>query len=248
MAYLQIYNQDIATSIVGGMLFPNHTAKAHAAASSILASGPLRSYCAEYGSLSAEQWLSVTESLVRGNFSDEIEHRYYVGGVVGQIVKTLWSLICRDPASASWKKAMRIVEDHIAIHGGKTGFSTFHRQLQEMKSCLHLWGAVAIRKDIFGRMWLADPSIGYDGFMDANCFLAESEILLRELLTWNEKFKMHSQHLEADHIRAWDGWQAPELRSHWPKTGIIPRLMPSVYIPPARKRGRRKMGNGVPRH
>lgn len=245
MPVLPIFNQDIATSIIGVMHFPNDIAKANAVASSILASGPLHRYRAEGGSLKDDEWLSLIESLAQGNFADEIKENYYIGSAVGQLAKTLWSLICRDPTSASWKKAMRIVEDCVVSQGGDAGFSTFHRSLKVMKPCLHLWGAHTIRREIFGKMWLADPSIGYDGFTDAKCFLMESEILLGQLLKWNDKFKMQSRHLDADHIRVWDNWEVPVLQPHWPKTGRVPFLEPSVNIPPDRKRGRRKKTKGV---
>jgi hypothetical protein len=242
---IPVFNDELATSVRSIIVFPNDLAKAEAYASWMLLRGtshlnrssPVKEFLKEGYQIDplAVADLSQRAAEHAESYKDAIRASHD-GTVVGEIIKTLWALICTDPHTASMNIAMPTVENYAAANGLKTGVSTMHAYLGEFRKVLHLLGAWSIR----GRRFTTDTAVGYDGINDLYSFLAESEKLLRELKNWATTSGSHHQHLSGDDFyRVPSDWWPPERQTGWPKTGGIPDIKVHAGIVPAhRKRGR----------
>jgi hypothetical protein len=182
--------------------------------------------------ISSAQQISLFDAFGRDLSNREIETQKLHGQRAGEVVKTLWALICSRPDIASWDSAIWVVEEGSA---GKAGRATFRADLSEMRAVLHLWGAFALRDYQFR----ADPSVGYDGLDDLAAFMNEAMALRQQLCYWRNGRNKPDTLLADEVYGPWIDWDY-QPRPGWPKTGGIHRisLPPSVRVPVPRPPGR----------
>jgi hypothetical protein len=218
------------------MLFPSDPAKADTCSAQLLTKRPLQDYLRAGYRLSLTEEIALVDALGREMSAKEIETQKLHGFRTGEVVKTLWALICDRPDVASWDSAIGVVEDAWVDEGHKAGRATFRADLSEMRAVLHLWGAFALR----GHQFLADPNIGYDELADLGAFMSEAMALRQQLCQWRDGRNTSDTLLAGDAFGPWIGWQPHEPRPGWPDTGRIYHvsLAPSVRVPVRRPSGR----------
>jgi hypothetical protein len=224
------------------MIFPNDLAKAKALVGWKLAGGPLQEFLARGYSLPADSIAEIAADAasLSGCF-DEAKRNEWAGSTVGAVVTTLWALICREPETASWDRAIQVAENLGVEHGHRTGRSSFRAHLSEFSAVLHMLGAWQMR----GRRFIVNDAVGYRAGIDAKFFVAESQVLLRKLCEWSStrRASTHEMHLNAEKFEGGPEWMPPEhLADTWPKTGRILMLaLPEDSVPARRPVGRPKM-------
>ena len=241
---LPVYRGDVG-SLLAAMLFPTDRAKADTFSARLLTEGPLQDYLRAGYTFSSTRHIAFLDALGREPSSKEIETQKLHGNRAGEVVKTLWALMCSRPDIASWDFAISVVEDAAADAGLKTSRATFRAHLSEMRAVLHLWGALALRD----YQLLADPNVGYDGLDDLAAFMGEAMALRQQLCLWRNRRNKSDTLLAGDAFGPWLGWQPHEPRSGWPDTGRLFHisLPPSVWVPVRRPSGRpRGQKNSVP--
>jgi len=233
---LPVYRGDVCGSLLGAMLFPSDPAKADTCAAQLLTKGPLQAYRQAGYRLSLTQDITFLDALGREISSKVIETQRLHGNRAGEVVKTLWALICSRPDIATWDSAIWVVEGVWAGERHRAGRATFRADLSEMRAVLHLWGALALRD----YQLLADPSVGYDGLDDLTAFMSEAMALRQQLCQWRNGRNQPDTLLAGDAFGPWIGWQPHEPRPGWPATGRIyaVSLPASVRIPVRRPSGR----------
>jgi hypothetical protein len=166
--------------------------------------------------------------------SNEIATQERHGAWVGEVVKTLWALICSQPSIASWERAIREIQNQRACAGGTISRATLRACLSEMRPALHLWGAGALRE----RRWLDDPNVGYDRIDDLSAFMTEAMTLLQQLCIWRDGRDQPDLLLAGAMFGPWP--ESHEPRPGWPRTGGIYRISfaPDISIPVPRPPGR----------
>jgi hypothetical protein len=225
------------------MLFPNDPIKADTFGAKLLTKGPLQAYRRAGFALSLTRDLAFYDAVDRELSSSEIEAKELRGQRVGDVVKTLWALICSHPELASWDCAISIVEDESFAGGIQISRATLRACLSEMSAVLHLWGAFALREYQFR----ADPNVGYDGLDDLAAFMTEAMTLLQQLYIWRDGRKRPHKLLAGEAIGPWIGWQPHEPRQGWPDTGRLPvvslddNIRLPVRRPPGRPPGRKSV-------
>jgi hypothetical protein len=164
----------------------------------------------------------------------EIETQKLHGFRTGEVVKTLWALICDRPDIASWDSAIGVVEDAWADEGHKAGRATFRADLSEMRAVLHLWGAPVVGHQSSPTQILADE------LADLGAFMSEAMALRQQLCQWRAGRNTSDTLLAGDAFGPWIGWQPHEPRPGWPETGRIydVSLAPGVRVPVRRPSGR----------
>lgn len=230
---LPVYHGDVCGSLLGVMLFPSNLPEAESFCAQLLSKGPLQDFLRAGHTISLAQQISLFDALGLDLSGRQIERRKLHGQRAGEVVKTLWALICDHPHIASWDSAIWVVEEGSA---GKAGRATFRADLSEMRAVLHLWGAFALRNYQFR----ADPNVGYDGLDDLAAFMSEAMALRQQLCLWRNGRNKSDTLLAGDAFGPWLGWQPHEPRSGWPETGRIFRisLAPGVRVPVPRRSGR----------
>src|SRR5262249_12382673 len=233
---LPVYRGDVCGSLLGTMLFPSDLAKADTCSARLLTKGPLQGYRRAGYRFSLRQEITFLDALGREISDREIETQKLHGNRAGEVVKTLWALICSRPDIASWDSAIWAVEDVWAGEGHRAGRATFRADLSEMRAVLHLWGSLALRDYQF----FADPSVGYDGLDDLTAFMSEAMALRQQLCQWRNGRNQPDTLLAGDAFGPWIGWQPHEPRPGWPATGRVyaVSLPPSVRVPLRRPSGR----------
>jgi hypothetical protein len=186
MRPLPIFCGDACSSLFGTMLWPDDISRAERYAAYHLTRGrdgrrPGSPFLA-YGVAGHDEFTEdLASALARGDMSDrDVEARFLRDLRAGAVVKTLWALICSQPAVASWTKAIQVVQEVATAAGHRTGRSSFRADLSLLRPVLHWWGAFALR----GRAFHADPAVGYELADDLAVFVAEAGALRQELCRW----------------------------------------------------------------
>jgi hypothetical protein len=96
------------------------------------------------------------------------------------VFKAFFALANTDPALASWKHAIKIVQSTAKGFKVKGRRTKLLEAKDRFSSVAHLWGARSIRE---GRSFV-DLEVGYDASADFQSFLAEAEILRQWGQTW----------------------------------------------------------------
>jgi len=234
MIPLPVHQGDVCGSLLGAMLFPNDRAKAESYAAQLLTKRPLQDYLqAGYGFAFPIPFL---DALGRDLSSKEIERQTLHGQRVGEVVKTLWALICSHPDIASWDSAICVVEDASVAVGLQTSRATLRAHLAELRAVLHFWGAFALRNYQF----IVEPTVGYNGMDDLRAFVSEAMALLQQLCHWRNSRNMPDKLLAGDVVGPWIGWDPHQPQSGWPDTGRLYAisLHPGVRVPVRRPSGR----------
>jgi hypothetical protein len=228
---LQVFLGDAYGSLRGTMLFPNDRAKAESVCAAHLMEGPLQSYLRAGHTVACARQIALFDARKREISSNAIEQQELHGSRAGEVVKSLWGLICSHPDIASWGSAIRLVSAEINVTR-----ATLRSDLSEMQRVLHLWGARSLRES----EWLDDPSVGYDRLDDLDAFMAESMTLLQQLCMWRDGRNQPDVLLAGDKFEPWLGWESHKPRPGWPRTGGINRISfaPAVRIPVRRPAGR----------
>jgi len=152
---------------------------------------------------------------------NDLDRRRWEGSAVGELFKALWLLARTDPARASWANAIRLAETTAARHRVSGARSALYEARRRFDSVAHLWGAWSIR----GRRFQHNLSVGYEGAHDFQFFLAEAEMLRRWGRSWRAKRANSRPPLPANAWRVPDGWEPPEHKPTWPRSGGIPDLI-----------------------
>jgi hypothetical protein len=242
MPALPIYHGVPTLSLRGVMLFPRDLAKAEAWVGWKLAGGPLKEFLARGHSLPTGAIADIAaDAASLSSYFDKAKHNEWAGSTVGAVVTALWALICREPETASWDRAIQVAENVGVEHGHRTGRSSFRAHLSEFSAVLHLLGAWEMR----GRHFIVNDAVGYTAPTDAKFFVAESQVLLRKLREWSSARRTSTPelHLSAEKFEGGPEWMPPEhLADAWPKTGMIRTLaLPEDSVPVRRPAGRPKM-------
>jgi hypothetical protein len=233
---LPVYHGDVCGSLLGTMLFPNDAAKAESYCAGLLTKGPVQEYRRAGHTLSLSREITLFDALGRGIRSREIETQQIHGQRVGDVIKTLSTLIWAHRKIASWESAIRIVKDQSAGASLKTSRATLRAHLSEMRSVLHLWGAFALRDYQF----LADPKVGYEALDDLTAFMAEAMALWQHLCGWRDGRNQTDTYLRGGVFGPWLDWQPHQPRTGWPDIGRLyaTSFDPSVRLPTRRPPGR----------
>jgi hypothetical protein len=240
MTAITVHHNDLVTSVRAAMIFPNDVEKGRIFVAWFLSQGPLRKLHTDGHQISPEWHLDVTKDA--GEFwrvRDEVGKNEMQGAAVGEIIQSLWALICSHRAVASIGGAIEVVESLVAKNGPRSDRSTFREHLSALQPVLHLWGAWAIRR----RKWIEDASQGYTARLDVRAFITEAEALREQLLLWNGARTNPSSLLQKDFLCPYAGWIPFENESL--KTGFIPglALMPGD-VPDRKPLGRPKLRPG----
>jgi len=230
---------------MGVMHFPNDLEKANAYSSQIMVSGPLETYYSIYGDLPGQEYRSLLSSLRIDISPEQILLRKQMGHVVGLFTQALWSLICMDRKVASVSKSLQVTENHAFSDPNKfISRAQLYRYIQEMKSVLHFWGTLAIRRTIHGREWLADSTKNYNYYTDFHSFLTEAQLLRWELIKWASE--SGSKHLQSEYFSAPEEWLSSQRQVGWPATGKLSAIfLPSEWVPRSHPVGRPRKRNPV---
>jgi hypothetical protein len=241
MRPLPIFCGDACSSVFGVMLWPDDLSRAERFAAYHLTRGrdgrEPRSPFLAYGVVGHDKFTgSLASALARGDMSDrDVEARCLRGLRAGEVVKTLWALICSKPAVASWDAAIQVVEDVATDAGHRIGRSSFRDDLSLLRPVLHWWGAFALR----GRAFHPDPSVGYQFADDLAAFVAEAGALRQELCLWRDGRRRPDILLAGEWFGPWRGWRIPKPRAGWPRLGGIDAVTIDEHlIPPRRSPGR----------
>jgi hypothetical protein len=178
---LPVYG-DIYGSLRGAMLFPNDPAKAESFCAVHLMKGPLQNYLRAGHILSVARQIELFNVRDREIASNEIATQERHGAWAGEVIKSLWALICSRPDIASWECAIRVIQNHWGRAGITISRATLRTCLREMRPALHLWGAWALRE----HQWLDNPNVGYDRIDDLSAFMTEAMTLLQQLCIWRD--------------------------------------------------------------
>jgi hypothetical protein len=231
-----VYHDDIYGSLRAAMFFPNDRAKAESFCAAHLMKGPVQN-CLQAGhTLSGERLIALFNARDREISSNEIATQERHGGVAGEVVKSLWALICSHPDIASWERAIRVIQNQRACAGSTINRATLRACLSKMRPVLHLWGALALRE----HQWLDNPNVGYHRLDDLSAFMTEGMTLLHQLCIWRDHRKQPDLLLAGEMFGPWPDWEPHEPRPGWPRTGGIYCISfpPEVSIPAPRPPGR----------
>jgi hypothetical protein len=99
---LPVYRGDVYGSLVGAMLFPSDPPKADTFSAQLLTKGSLQDDRRAGYRFSTTQEITFLDALGREISSKEIKTQKLHGTRAGEVVKTLWALICSRPDIASW--------------------------------------------------------------------------------------------------------------------------------------------------
>jgi hypothetical protein len=231
-----IFHDELATSIMGVMLFPNSLEKARTWAGRFLSSGIAQQWSAD-GLLDQGRWSELLLSAaVDVALKSEIQQSMREGWVVGQVVTMLYAFVLKDPASAKWTRAINRTIQEWKLLGPSPGKSTVRKHLAAKRRVLHLWGAWALsprRRDRNFPFVTEPSSSGYDGLTDTKVFLAEAEMLLDVLIKWARKHgQLWHHHLDADLFRLSIELAPPDRSENWPPgAGVLPVVVPIFFRP-----------------
>ena len=228
---LPVYNDDPYGSLRAAMLFPNEPAKAESYCAAHVMKGPLQNYLRAGHTLSPARLIELFDARNRESCNNEIANREIQGSRAGEVVKSLWGLICSHPDIASWEGAIRLVSAEINVSR-----ATLRSNLSERRRVLHWWGAWTLRES----EWLDDPRVGYDRVNDLGAFVTESMTLLYQLCIWRDGRDQPDFLLAGEMFGPWPGCEPHQPRPGWPQTGRINPISfaPSVQIPLRRPAGR----------
>src|SRR5438094_6054203 len=115
---MPVYHGDIYGSLCAAMLFPNDRTKAESFCAAHLMKGPVQNYLQAGHTLSKERLVALFDARDREISSNEIATQEWHGAVAGEVVKTLWALICSHPDIASWEYAIRVIQNQRACARG----------------------------------------------------------------------------------------------------------------------------------
>jgi hypothetical protein len=152
---LPIFCGDACSSVFGVMLWPDDLSRAERFAAYHLTRGrdgrEPRSPFLAYGVAGHDEFTgSLASALARGDMSDrDVEARCLRGLRAGEVVKTLWALICSQPAVASWDAAIQVVEDATIGAGHRIGRSRLRDDLSLLRA----------RTPLVGRLRPAGPRV-----------------------------------------------------------------------------------------
>ncbi len=221
MPFLPLDHPEPFAATLGVMLYPGPDAdsrrRARAFAAQFLAE-PLRLFHEAGHRLAYEDLARITCDA--GTPLDDIEERWWDGISTGETFKVLFALAHTDPTLASWGNATKVVEVVTARHRVSGSRSSLYDARSRYGSVAHLWAALCIRE----RRFQSDPDVGYDGWHDFQSFLAEAEILRRWGRSWRPDRAKSEPPLPEEGWCVPRGWEPPERRSGWPRTGAIPAL------------------------
>jgi hypothetical protein len=228
---LAVYHADLYGSLCAAMLFPNDPAMAESFCAAHLMKGPLQNYLRAGHALSGARQAALFDARDREISSNEIKRQELHGHRAGEVVKSLWALICSHPDVASWEGAIRLVSAQINVSR-----ATLRSNLSEMRRVLHLWGAWTLRES----EWLDDPNVAYDWANDLVAFTTEAMTLLQQLRMWRDGRDQPDLLLAGEMFGPWPDWEPHQPRPGWPRTGGINRLSfaAAVPIPVRRPAGR----------
>ncbi len=224
MPTLPVFHDEPISSLRAIMLFPNDLTKAANCAAWMMVEGS-RNRSDAIAAIGVERLHQLALGAAQHSEA-EAEDSAAAGGAAGAVVRALFAMIGGNPDVASWEHAIRMSEFIGARERAKTKKSlavskaTLRKYLAEFRTVLHLWGAWRIR----GSRSLHDPSVGYLVPDDVRMFVAESELLLRQLRLWDASKTTRSTYLGGDFFRVADDWRPPLSRAGWPKTGVVPML------------------------
>lgn len=240
MPVLPLDHPEPFAATLGVMLYPGSDEpdhrKAKACAAAWLAEPLRQSHEAGYR-LSYETLASIAHEA--GTPLLDLNERLEGGGLVGDLVKVLFSLEWAHIPIASFKSAVTILSRERA-KAGKKGAPTFIRaQWNRFLPMAHLWGAWSFRQGRFGTV----PAVGYDGLADFQSFLVEAEILRDFIQVTRKKAGSPSPSL-LDMYQLPDGWTLPQRQPGWPPTGRVP--LPT--LPPELVQGFRTAGRPRKHH
>ena len=171
---------------------------------------------------------------------DDIAERWWDATATGETFKTFFALAHTDPTLASWGNATKLVEVNAARHNVSGSRASLYDARSRYGSVAHLWGAWSIREGQFD----SDPSVGYEGWHDFQCFLAEAEILREWGRSWRPDRAKSEPPLPAEAWHVPEGWEPPERQPGWPQTGGIPALtIPADLLVGLRRPGRPRSGS-----
>lgn len=236
MRIIPLLHRDLFTSLWSVMHFPDDPARARGCAAFML-SQILGTAIAQGYELTPDDSRAFFANVVSPPPTHVIAARQQSGTQVGDVVKTLWCLICEDPATASWKRAIQVVEDTAYLAGVPGQRATLKKHLRQFAPVLHLWGAWALR----GREFKTDLDQGYTGVEDTTALLLEGMNLHLLLMNWSgERDRPDESLLSWDVYAPGEDWPLPDP-VRWPGMGAIPiiTLLPE-FVPGVGRPGRRR--------
>jgi hypothetical protein len=203
------------------MLYPgteeDERRKARAFAAQWLAE-PLQGFHQAGHRLPYESLLQITVSA--GERLIDLHARWQGGLAMGDLFKALYALAKDAPEFASWENSIRIYETVAKRARIRRSRSVLREVIRRFRSVAHLWGAWSIRDGKFGTC----PELGYDGWVDFQFFLAETEILRDFGQVWQPDRARGAPPLGPDVWRVHQGWDLPVRQPGWPNTGMIPDI------------------------
>jgi hypothetical protein len=131
---------------------------------------------------------------------------------------------------ASWEYSARILEKYAAsakVAGSRTSIMAAKRCFLTVA---HLWGAYSIR----GREFRENVEADYNYADDFESFLTEAAILRKWGRTWQPNAAKAKSPLPAGAWAMPDTWTPAPRKPGWPRTGIIPDIVPPHDLPPLR--------------
>lgn len=236
MPILPLDHPEPLAATLGVMLYPGDDEadrnSAEAFASQFLAV-PLRQFRDAGGVLSYDDLFRIASG--SGARLDDLESRLFDATATGELLKLLFALFNTDPGLASWENAIKLAKPVAAKHQVPSSRAKFQSARARFLSVAHLWAAWSIRE----RRFVSHPEVGYDGWLDFQFFLAESEILRAWGQTWRPPRDKATPPLPAEVWQVPESWSPPERKPSWPLTGVIPDLgVPADALARLRRAGR----------
>lgn len=173
--------------------------------------------------------------LMAGHPLLDLHERWEGGLATGDLFKTLYMLAKNQPSLASWENAVKIVEkcaSRLEVKGRRTDLL---KHKKRFLTVAHLWAAWSIRDGEFSTR----QECGYDGYIDFQAFLAESEILRDFGQNWRPARRKSTPPLPREVWRVPHEWKPLPSQVGWPRTGVIPDIvMPEEFLAGLRPAGR----------
>jgi hypothetical protein len=162
---------------------------------------------------------------------EEIKRRHKEGRIAGELLKLVFLISADDPAHASWRSAIRLLEREVDERD-----RTIRKAKEKYRSVVHLWAAWLLRDEKFYKSEL----LGFRYSDDLQMFLCEAMALLR----WAQRFvptkSDGSARVGAEPILDpnlelfWippRKWKPPVPQPSWPRDGRLPEVrLPDEWL------------------